>query len=108
MKYRYLQNLLLNLALIKTDGSKVDWALYSGYSIITTGVWIIVIYTVLLLLFWGPIEKKERPIFSTVVISIFAWLSSQNDIDDRKSYQALLRGQLPFLNHVFLLRDRTR
>ena len=80
----YMQNLLLNQALIKTDGSKVDWALYSPYSIITTGTWIIVIYTVLLLLFWGPIEKKERPIFSTVVISIFAWLSSQNDIDDRK------------------------
>ena len=77
----YLQNLFMNQELIKSDGSKVDWSLYSGYSNCTILVWISLIITVFVLLQWGP---WKRPVILTLIIGCFAWLILQNDMSDRK------------------------
>ena len=77
----YIQNLFLNLELIKTDGSKVDWSLVSGYSNCTILVWISLIVTVFVILQWGPCEK---PVIITGSIGVCAWLISHNDMDDSK------------------------
>ncbi|MBO6260517.1 MAG: membrane protein insertase YidC [Lachnospiraceae bacterium] len=66
----YAQNMFLNKQLIKTDGSKMDWSLFRGYTIVNTIVWIAVIAGICVLSFF--LRKKRDKLFGGVSLFLIA------------------------------------
>ena len=66
----YAQNMFLNKQLIKTDGSKMDWSLFRGYTIVNTVVWIAVIAGICVLSFF--LKKKRDKLFGGISLFLIA------------------------------------
>ena len=66
----YLQNMFLNKQLIKTDGSKMDWSLFRGYTIVNTIVWIVVIAGICILSF--ILKQKRDRLFGGISLFLTA------------------------------------
>lgn len=66
----YVQNMFLNKQLIKTDGSKMDWSLFRGYTIVNTIVWIAVVAGICVLSFF--IKQKRDKLFGGISLFLTA------------------------------------
>ena len=66
----YVQNMFLNKQLIKTDGSKMDWSLFRGYTIVNTIVWIAVIAVICVVSFF--LKRKRDKLFGGISLFLIA------------------------------------